>query len=297
MFPRLFFAFLIIVGCSHKRPVSEDAPRAPKVVFTITEGIAHPESVIYSEVEDAIFVSNVVSGNPTETKRVGTITKYSPSGELLAAPWVKGLKAPKGMAIVENHLYVSDVDQMVKIDLKSGKVIQTITIPGAKFLNDVTADEHGNVYVSDMGTDTIHVWDRRGVRTWLKTPQLRSPNGILAQGSEHLLLVSWGNPINPRDFSTENPGSLSALSFKQPSEKIVEQETPRGNLDGITLDNDGNLWVSDWMNGDVWMVTKQGEAKRVYNFGKGTADIFYAKKLKLLLVPQMNESKVLAITL
>lgn len=267
--------------------------QVPQIVFTITEGISHPESVLFSNDHDAIFVSNVASGNPVETKTLGNISKYTRDGKLIASPWVKGLKAPKGMAIIGNELYVSDVDRVVKIDIRKAKIIQSIKVSGSKFLNDVTADKEGNIYVSDMLTDTIHIWNKKGVSVWKKTPDLRSPNGLYTDGSEHILMTSWGNPI-AKDFSTANPGALSALSLKNPAESFLEEKSFSGNLDGISADGQGNLWISDWMNGDIYKVQKNGSAQKVMNLKQGSADLSYSKELNLLLVPQMNESKVMA---
>lgn len=299
MIKMLPILFVLFIACSSK-PSKEKKSSPPKlqdpaVEFTITEGISHPESAFYSAQEKAIFVSNVASGNPMETKRLGNISKYSADGKLIKSPWVKGLKAPKGMAQVGNFLFVSDVNQIVKIDIKKAKVAQTVFVAGAKFLNDVAADAEGNVYVSDMMTDTIHIWNKKGVRVWLQTSKLRSPNGLYTDGKEHLLMTSWGNPIDAKTFTTKELGALSALSLKTVSESVEEVKSFSGNLDGITADNQGNLWISDWMNGDVYKVKKDGSSVKVYNFAQGTADISFAKELDLLLVPQMNQSKVLAI--
>lgn len=288
----------LIVGCSSKsdKKTSETpALKTPQIIFTITEGIAHPESAIYSVDNKAIYISNVASGNPLETKRLGHIGKYSSDGKLIKSPWIKGLKAPKGMTIVGNHLYVTDVNQVVKIDIKKGRIVKTISVKGAKFLNDVISDAHGNVYISDMMTDTIHIWDKKGLRVWMQTPALRSPNGLYTDGKAHILLASWGNPIDAATFATQTPGALSALSLTKVNESVNEEKSISGNLDGITVDNAGNLWISDWMNGDVYQVKKNGSAQKIYNMGQGTADIAFAKELNLLLVPQMNQSKVFAL--
>ncbi len=51
------------------------------------------------------------------------------------------------------------------------------------------------------------------------------------------------------------------------------------------------------MNGDIFTMTKQGKVKKMFNFGQGTADISFAKGLNLLMVPQMNESKLIFLQL
>ncbi len=290
-------ALFLVASCSTTKKETVANIKSPNIIFTITEGIAHPESVLYSKEHSAIFVTNINSGNPLETKRVGTISKYSPEGKLIASPWANGLKPPKGMARVGNFLYVSDIDQVVKVDIKTSKIVQTKNIPGAKFLNDVVADDMGNIYIADMMTDTIHIWDKKGVRVWLKTPALRSPNGLFTDGKEHIIMASWGNPIDAKNFTTQNVGAISTLSLKSVTEKITEENSIRGNLDGIAMDANGDLWISDWMNGDIYQLKKNGSAQKVYNLSQGAADLSFAKELNLLLVPQMNQSKVFAIKL
>ncbi len=287
--------FLLSMSCSQLPSSQKASPEIKETLltFTITEGISHPESVIYSKDDDALFVSNITSGDPLESRPLGTISKYSRDGKVIAAPWIKGLRAPKGMAIFKNHLYVSDVDQVVKIDLKTAKILNTIKVEGAKFLNDVVADKAGNILISDMMTDTIYVWTKAGVKIWKQTSALNSPNGLFIDGKDSLIIASWGNPI-AKDFTTQNPGHLSRVSVKAAGESQAKLGSLQGNLDGIAEDNSGHFWISDWMTGDVFRVESAGSAKKVLNLKQGTADIFFAKELGLLFIPQMYESKVFA---
>ena len=73
------------------------------------------------------------------------------------AEWVKGLNAPKGLVLSGDKLYVSDVDQLVEIDVNSGAVTNSFNAEGAQFLNDTAVDADGRVFVSDMLTDSIYV--------------------------------------------------------------------------------------------------------------------------------------------
>ena len=77
---------------------------------------------------------------------VGFISKVSPDGKMVEAEWVKGLNAPKGLVMSGDKLYVSDVDQLVEIDVNSGKVTNTWTAEGSQFLNDTAADSAGRAH-------------------------------------------------------------------------------------------------------------------------------------------------------
>ena len=66
------------------------------------------------------------------------------------------------MIIFNNSkLYVSDITDLVEIDIASGKIIKRFNAPGSAFLNDVALDNQKNIYVSDTGTNTIYKMDTK----------------------------------------------------------------------------------------------------------------------------------------
>ncbi|HXH30803.1 MAG TPA: SMP-30/gluconolactonase/LRE family protein [Bacteriovoracaceae bacterium] len=271
-------------------------PAEPKVAFTVTDGILHPESAIYSVKHDAIFVSNIASGNPLEKNKVSYLSRLTADGKIIQSQWVKDLKAPKGLAIVGDHLYVADMDRILKIDINHGKILKETPVPGAKFLNDVVADAQGNIYVSDMFDNTIYLLNDKGLKPWKIGKELNSPNGLYTDGKEHLIVSSWGSDVDPKTFLAKIPGTVVSYSLNA-SGKTATVPAMNGHFDGISADQKGNLWVSDWISGDIYEVSKSGKAQKRYNLGQGTADITVAKELGLLLIPQMNQNKVIAIYL
>src|SRR5690606_28172522 len=60
-------------------------------------------------------------------------------------------------AMYKDLLYVADIDEVVVIDMITGNVINQIKIPDSQFLNDVTVDNNGKVYVSDTRKGEIHL--------------------------------------------------------------------------------------------------------------------------------------------
>ena len=120
------------------------------------DGLSNPESVIYDPTLNHLYVSNV-NGSPIEKDANGFISIVSLSGKIIQEKWVIGLNAPKGLAIHDRTLYTADIDELVAIDIDSGRIINKFKVDDAKFLNDVTASENGDVYVSDMALDRIHI--------------------------------------------------------------------------------------------------------------------------------------------
>lgn len=266
------------------------AALAEPVVLWETSGFKTPESVLPVAGEGFAYVSNV-AGQPTDKDGNGFISKISLSdGKLLELEWVKGLDGPKGMALSGGKLYVSDIDKLVEIDPATGKVLTKYEAPGATFLNDVTADANGNVYVSDSSTSTIWRLSGGKLEKWIEGPELKFPNGLTAQGDK-LIVAAWGPPGTSAQKS--EPANLLEVSIADKKVSNLGDGAPVGNLDGIEPEGDDFL-VSDWVAGKVFRIARSGKADVLLSLVQGTADIGYVPKQKLLLVPLMMSDKVIA---
>jgi hypothetical protein len=114
-----------------------------------------PESVCFDPSSQSLFVSNI-NGLPTDKDGNGFISLLSTAGEITELRWVTGLNAPKGMGIFGEKLYVTDIDRVVVISIKSKTIEKFYEFPEAKFLNDIAMDIIGTVYVSDMMSTRIY---------------------------------------------------------------------------------------------------------------------------------------------
>jgi hypothetical protein len=56
----------------------------------------------------------------------GYISRLTPDGKMASAKWVTGLNAPKGLRSAGSTLWVSDIDEIVAIDIGSGKITQRV---------------------------------------------------------------------------------------------------------------------------------------------------------------------------
>jgi sugar lactone lactonase YvrE len=199
----------------------------PQMVWQ-AKGLDGPESALLDQDAGTIYVSNV-NGDFTAADGNGYIAKLSPKGEIVERQWVPGLDGPKGLALNDGKLYVSDIDKLRVIDVASGEITATYDEPGATFLNDVTVDEDGRVFVSDTVQNQIWLLDGDQFQLWLEDPALENPNGLLAE-PDRLLVASWG-VVKP-DFSTEMPGHLKAVDYA--TKEITDLgDKPVGNLDGL----------------------------------------------------------------
>jgi sugar lactone lactonase YvrE len=235
-----------------------------------------PESVIYCQANNLIYVSNI-NGNASEKDGNGFISVLSADGDILNLEWATGLHAPKGMGLREGKLYVADIDQLVVIDLKNGKIINRFEAPGAQFLNDVTVSPEGKVFVSDMVTKKIHMLHDNNFSEWLYSEIFNRPNGLYAEDGK---LYVGDHHIFEIDMSTR---------------KINIAVAEAGGVDGLEKTAGGDFIFSHWA-GRVFL-HKDGETLKLLDTSEqniNSADIGFATKPELLLVPTFFDNRIIA---
>lgn len=257
------------------------------------EGFMNPESALYDEERNIVYVSNV-DGDATNKDGAGHISLLTTEGKMENAKWVTGLNAPKGLVQHENLLYVSDIDQLVAIDVDTGKISDTWDADGAKFLNDLAVDDAGRVYVSDMLTDSIYRLDESGLSMWLQDEALQHPNGLQVEGDQ-LLIAPWGKDLQ-EDFSTKVLGHLISVDLESKAITTVGSGEPIGNLDGLESDGQGNWLVTDWMAGALYRIDASGKADLLMDMNMGSADLGVINSKEMVIVPMMMDNKVIAIS-
>jgi sugar lactone lactonase YvrE len=253
------------------------------------EGLDGPESAVLDSDEGVLYVSNV-NGEAGAADGNGYISKLSLKGEILDKEWATGLDAPKGLALHDGKLYVSDIDKLVVIDTATGETVASHDAQGATFLNDVSAHEDGRVFVSDMMQNQIWKLEGDQFELWLEDEALGNPNGVLAE-DDRLLLATWGKP--KEDFSTDVPGHLKAIDYA--SKEITDLgDQPVGNLDGLEADGQGGYLVTDWLSGGLYKFDAEGKAEMIMDLNQGSADHEFVEGENLVVIPMMMDGTVAA---
>ena len=281
--------FTIYVLGTTNVAVAQESDQIQKIWETPAQ-LNTPESVLYEPTENVLFVSNI-DGKPDEKDGQGFISKVSPiNGTVIELNWVTGLNAPKGMALSSDSskLYVSDITDLVEINIVNGQITNRYSAPGSAFLNDVVSDGQGNIYVSDTGTNATYKFDSSNIpslQIWLQNTELNSPNGLYVDNSTNKLVVaSLG-------------GSLRLVDLANKTISDLGEQVPIGSLDGIEADTSKNLYyVTDWAAGKVYAVNSDGtDYKTLIDLQKqGTADLEFIADKRMVIVPLMQDNKLVA---
>ena len=234
--------FLILFSC---KPASNPNAEVEKSVPKLTQlwmsdtTLRTPESVLYDERRDVIYIANV-NLNPWEKDGNGFISRMDPGGKLIDLEWITGLNAPKGMGILNDHLFVADIDEVVEIDLATAEIVEKYFIEGTPTLNDITVG-NGIVYIS--GSDSNKVFALKdGKVSLILEGDFGRPNGLFIEPDRLLMLTSTSSQL--KSFNLETNESVVLVDSLGHGDGIV----PAGNNDYLASSWRGEIFYisSDW---------------------------------------------------
>lgn len=259
-------------------------------------GFSSPESILYDK--SHFYVSNVGEKlEPTAKDGDGYISLVDMKGNIKEKKYFDApLNAPKGMAIYDNILYVTDISSVIGFDIKTrNKVFQlSLKEKNVNFLNDIAVDDNGVLYVSATDTGDIYKINTRvpasEIRaTRLPIKKIPGPNGLAYDGQTHTLWVaSFG-------FGKSQKGELGKVDIASLSYEKVTNIS--GMFDGIAIVGPHTVLVSDWVDFDgsgkiIEVDINAGSQKILVDKIGGPADFAYLSKSKQLVIPRMIEGSI-----
>ena len=273
-----------------------DADASPDMARSVgeTTGLQGPESAHYDQDLDVWFVSNV-NGSPTAKDNNGYISRIAPDGKVYSLKFIEAgkkgvtLNAPKGMAVKGDTLWVADIDAVRAFNKRTGAPIGSVTVPEAKFLNDIAVGPDGTLYTTDTGVmpdpktglkhtgpDRVYQVKGRKATVALESPQLAGPNGITWVKDEDAFVIVpfFGSSI---------------MAWKPGTKELRSIGSGPGQLDGVEPLDDGRILISSWADSSLFVLDK-GRNTKVATGIASPADI--GVKDKTVAVPQLMENKL-----
>ena len=182
------------------------------------------------------------------------------------------------MAIFGEDLYVTEVDQITKISLKTGEKVKSYPVEGAKFLNDIAVNENGVLFITDSQTGAVLKLENDTVSVLLLPGTFPSPNGII--WAKDKIIVGTGDKV-----VSVNPSTL----------EIEDCLLNTGGVDGLVMLEPGIFVFSNWP-GTIYIMKKGEEKELLLDTSSSetskTADFGYISDTKRLYVPTFFNSSI-----
>ena len=288
--PNLGLLVLALAACSTQAPSAERAPAVASTPLLEYAGFSGPERVLYDAERDRYLVSNV-NGDAADADGNGFISVLSPEGGVTALKWIEGgvdgavLDAPKGLALSGGTLYVADITSVRLFDAETGAAQGEIALDGSTYLNGVSADASGSVYVSDSGppqgtldaagTQAVYRIDG-GVATKLAGGELGRPTSLAA--------TARGLVVAP--FGASELYRLDANGQKQAVTKL-----PAQGIAGVVELGDW-LFVTSWPASAVLRGKLGGSFEVALSDQVSPTDFALDSVRSRLVIPHFTEDRV-----
>lgn len=263
------------------------------VVLFITKALFaqaynNPESVVYDATNDRYLVSNKGNGDIISVPRTdpNNLSFFYTNAYCVSL---------RGITIVGNTLWGAGTNSQATLnqhlfsfDIATGNFIKTIQLSSAVFLNDVTTDASGMIYVSDDNNNLIY---RVNPVTggWTDLP-FDGANGLLFDEANNRLLYTDDTPATG--------SQISAIDLAANTSSVLITNLNFQALDGLTVDHEGNYYVSSWSTNEVYRYDPNFTPSVVASTGhngvnhNGPADIFYDQVNNVLAVPNFTANTV-----
>lgn len=246
MSPRSGSALVLVAATLITAPalLAQARPQAPQVVRAaevpaLTEGptVDRDGNVYFTEMRsERIFKLPAAGGDLTvfrEKSHAANGMVFDREGRLVVCEGASGGEAPR----------------ITRTDMRTGAVeVLAAGYQGMPFrgTNDVTIDNQGRLYFTDPGGSAVYRIDGPGqVAKVLGAPQIVRPNGIqIAPDDRTLYVIESGN-------APDGPRMIRAFELKPDGTAgtgRVFYDFPGRSADGMSVDTQGNLYVSAGLN-------------------------------------------------
>jgi hypothetical protein len=205
------------------------------------KGFHHIESVV----SDGRYLYTADIGKdltPAAKDGDGKIWKLDAKGVVLDSTFVKEtLNAPKGLTVDKGVLYLTDIDRLIAIELKTGATLYQIDFSAAAhFLNDIALWDSNTLYVSATDNNKlfkVNLTSKSFTEVILDKPVM-GINGLFCNKKGSLLYVNGLGSANKAN------GVVGYINLKDNT--FTQLASAEGLYDGLAVVNDV-LYVSNWV--------------------------------------------------
>ena len=230
-----------------------------------------PESIDFDPVNNRYLIANSSNGKIMQRSSNGTISQF-----------IGGVSQnPYGIEVVGTTVYTCCGGKVLGFDLTTGLQVFSVNL-GATFLNGITHDNSGNLFVTDFSAKKIY-----RIKIATQTFNLfaqnltQSPNGIIFdEPSNSLVFVNWGSAAKIKRCSLADSSVITILT------------TSYTNIDGIARKANGDFYISVWGTSSVYKYNNDFTATPtlIVSGLSSPADIYYNDLTDTLAIPNSGNN-------
>jgi gluconolactonase len=233
------------VGCALSSPLVAQVPEvATTVAFTEGPTVDRDGNVYFTDIINQRIYKLSAAGELSvyrENSNVANGLLIDPQNRLIAC---------EGAAFERPGVKLRGTPRVTRTDLATGKMeVLADSFEGKPLVgpNDVTIDGRGRLYFTELNGAAVYRIDGPGkIARILAAPDVRSPNGIQISPDDRTLYLieanqAQGGPRLIRRYDLQPDGTVRNM-------RVHYDFSPGRSGDGMSIDTQGNLYVSAGMN-------------------------------------------------
>lgn len=249
----------------------------------------HPESIV--KYNDYYLISNLgVELLPDTADGDGFISVINLNGTGLIQNHITGLNSPKGLEIINDLLYVCDLNVLKVFNIQTTEMVQSFSFQdeGVTLLNDVTKlyTDNETVFITATRTNRIFKLNiTSGVKQELVVggQTLLQTNGLELDNDNNVLyMVEFGE-------GNGNNARIIKIDLSDNNGTILGGGTTGTLYDGV-VKSGNTLYVSDWSHRlfSLDLTNPNSQPVQLLNNLSGPADIYFDTDLNRIVIPNMT---------
>ncbi|MFN8288142.1 MAG: Ig-like domain-containing protein [Chitinophagales bacterium] len=244
-------------------------------VCAIAQSYNSPESVEYDAAHQRYIVANTSANNLQQVIPGSNPTLF-----------VSSVPSPYGIAIVGDTVYVCcNSTHLRGYSLSTGTQAFDVNL-GGTFLNGICTDYKGNIFVTDFSAKKIVRYNiaSQQFNYFVGTAMAKTPNGIVYDAFHNRLVIATWNPN----------ATILGLNLSDSSITTLKSTT-LSQIDGISIDEDGNFYSADWSSNSVYFYDSAfaNSPIQIVSGLSRPADISYTILTDTLAVPNTLNNTVM----
>lgn len=242
-------------------------------VKTCANCFNRPVSVAYDSDTYALYVSclNDVS---SDLPYSGYVCKTDLYGDIADTLKVPELRSPNGLAVKGPHLYITDLNRVIRFNISTDSVDLVYRVPGAMFLSDIVCDKRGVMYASDRHAGCVYRLQGDSAVVFCRDTICDNITGLCISGTQ--LVGGCKNRI---------------VAFSANGQASVVANVPY-SVYGIKSDDNDGFLVSDYVGNIHYVADGKTKVLSKRHGDANSADFEYIPGQQMIYMPTYKSNSL-----
>jgi DNA-binding beta-propeller fold protein YncE len=171
-----------------------------------------PEGIAYSETNNKFYLTSIAK------LKIITVNEETGEQEDFISPGAYHFPAGAGIyadderkqlhAVGGYYTHPDSISSLFTFDLNTKELLNKydVTDEGAHFLNDMTLDKAGNIYMTDSKSSAVYTLEKGGKALFLffRSEEIPNPNGITISDDDSKLYIATSKGVRIMDKNTKS---------------------------------------------------------------------------------------------